>query len=56
MEYFDITLQVAPIVLYAFAHLAALFGKPQCVKGIKVASAVVDVLSANYGKATNKIK
>lgn len=51
----DTILQLVPVVLYALSHIAALFGKPQFVKDIKVASAVVDVLSANYGKATNKV-
>ena len=56
MEHIDTILQIVPVVLYALSHIAALFGKPQFVKEIKVASAVVDVLSANYGKATNKVK
>ena len=56
MEHIDTILQLVPVVLYALSHIAALFGKPQFVKDIKVASAVADVLNANYGKATNKVK
>lgn len=55
MELYTI-LQIVPVVLYALSHIAALFGKPKLVQDIKVASAVVDVLSANYGKSANKVK
>lgn len=45
-----------PIILLVFSHLVALFGTPAVIASIKPLSAVVDFATANYGKATNKVK
>ena len=52
----DQIIAIVPLILYIVAHLAAIFGKPKIVEEIDGLNKIVDVVSANYGKAKNTPK
>lgn len=41
-------------LMVLLSQIAAILGKPEIIKGVRILSLIWDAMAANYGKAKNK--